>query len=63
MSCTNGTLFLISCFVGGEPLEIMDWTMIGELSVNFLESFYLFGTVGATMDFLLKRDWIVRFPS
>jgi hypothetical protein len=37
----------------------MDWNVFGQLSIHFVESFYLFGAVSATMEWLLRKEWIL----
>lgn len=58
LSCCSCCCF----FLGGEPLDFMNWEMIQEFAMNFVESAALFGGVTAAMDFLLKRKWIFSFP-
>jgi hypothetical protein len=47
----------------GEPLEYLDWSMIGELAMSYVESVALFGVVGAIMDWLLREKFIKPFPN
>jgi hypothetical protein len=41
----------------------MDWDILGQLSIHFVESVYLFYTVAATMDWLLQNEWILPYES
>jgi hypothetical protein len=47
----------------GEPLEYLDWSMIGELAMSYVESVALFGVVGAIMDWMLREKIIKPFPN
>jgi hypothetical protein len=50
--------------VGGESTSFfMDWDILGQLSIHFVESVYLFYTVAATMDWLLQNEWILPYES
>lgn len=53
------TAFPLSC---GEPLDYLNWNMIGQLLVNGVESTILFGAAAAATDYCLSKNWISKFP-
>lgn len=46
----------------GGPLGYLDWSMVGQVLINGLESAVLFGTASAALEYCFERRWISKFP-
>lgn len=46
----------------GEPLGYLDWAMIGQLAINGIESYCLFGAAAVAVETLIDRKIISKFP-
>lgn len=53
------TAITLNC---GPPLEYLDWNMLFQLGVNFVESFALFGAAAAAINYCFYRNIIGKFP-
>jgi hypothetical protein len=47
----------------GDPLSYLDWSMLLDLSVNLLESSFMFIPTALALEALADRGFIGRFPS
>lgn len=46
----------------GDPLHYLDWNMLYQLGVNFVESYVLFGAAAAAVNYCFYRNIISKFP-
>jgi hypothetical protein len=56
---TYCTAITLNC---GPPLGYFDWSMLGQLSINYIESAAMFGATAAAMDWAMKKKFISKFP-
>lgn len=56
---TYCTAITLNC---GPPLGYFDWSMLGQLSINYIESAAMFAATAAAMDWAMNKGFISKFP-